>query len=219
MKKMLILTNLVWFSIFVFFACSRPLQVNTTDCKTFCYNYSTVPFSGLSIFAAKTMSNNYRLLSPANETETRSIWFKLETLKNFIYQIENATCNKNCDAIKMQNLGIRFYFAKYPTSADPAANSPEFAFLAQNPDYYGKKTLFMVPTFYDPTNPAAGDVDFDPSWAARPENNSCKPKSMDDLMKRENPESLFKLTVIAPDPNDLQNHGMLCPTRCEGNSF
>jgi hypothetical protein len=219
MKKLLILTNLFWFSIVIIFACRRPVQVNTPDCKTFCYNYSTVPFPGLSKSVAENMAGNYRKLptSPGltietDTSETRSVWFKLETIKNFIYQIETSTCQLKCDKIKAEDLGIRFYFAKYPQASDAVAADEGFAFLRNKPRFYGKKTLFMVPTYYTPDN---GDIDFDPRWTF---NNAkeCAPTQL----SRIKGSSGYKMVAATPEADGMQNHGNLCPPdHCPGMAF
>jgi hypothetical protein len=226
MKKLLIITNLFWLFIFVFFSCTRNggLQINSKDCQTFCYNYSAVPFPGLSRLVADTISHNYRSqigargLTIENDTsETRAVWFKLETIKNFIYQVERSTCQLNCDSIKKDELGIRFYFAKYPKSTDAAASQPDFAFLRTSPRNYGKKTLFMVPTYYVP---GIGDKDFDPRWSMNNDRKTCKPLTLSQILDNKNNNTTARMiTGSMPEPDGMQNHGMLCPKICDGAAF
>ncbi|MBL7727322.1 MAG: hypothetical protein JNM68_06550, partial [Dinghuibacter sp.] len=50
------------------------------------------------------------------EQDARSIWFDLEKLKRFIGFIESAMCKAGC--VGERYLGIRFYYAKYPSKDD-----------------------------------------------------------------------------------------------------
>src|SRR6185312_4845730 len=68
-----------------------------------------------------TDPNNPNLYTPADpnnavRVDARSAWFSLETLKAFINTIETRTCANtapNC----MPALGVRIYYAEYPTDA------------------------------------------------------------------------------------------------------
>lgn len=90
-----------------------------------------------------------------NEQDALSIWFDLKILKNFIAFIESSACKSNCDSTK--NLGVRIYYGKYPDSSILHS----FADLKDVPSKYGNHhTVFMMPTFYDPTS--RKNFDFDP---------------------------------------------------------
>ncbi|MCU7619105.1 hypothetical protein NZ698_18150 [Chryseobacterium sp. PBS4-4] len=103
-------------------------------------NQSISP-SSMSCDTIQELVDNYHNNQLAFITENlgfedaHSIWFDLETIKNFIAEIElqahliDPTCPD-------KDLGIRFYYAAYPeTPTDPI---PE--------DYAKRHTLVMVPT-------------------------------------------------------------------------
>lgn len=246
MKKLLILTNVLWLSVFVFFSCTRNggLQINSKDCQTFCYDFSNVTFDGLNAKVATMMADNYADLYDSAITdgkrkviksETKSVWFSLLTLKSLIYQIERNTCKLNCKSVDVNNLGIRFYFAKYPDPNIPSqvaqVNDPVFAFL-QKPEFagfYGRKTLFMVPTYSHPT---LGEVDFDPKWTIEKGKSQCNPQTLDSiLVQSKNKDgdfvigggiNTFRIMGGSPDsdPNNRMNHQPMCPPdNCPGQSF
>lgn len=221
MKKLLIFTNLFWISVIVLFACIKPNQFNTQDCKVFCYDYSQEKFDGLTSFAAMNMAKNYqKVFTSANTqimdtTETKSVWFSLETIKKFVYQIERSTCGLKCENTKKENLGIRLYFAKYPNQTDVAATDPAFSFLQNHPMYYGRKTLFMVPTY----KVGLDNYDFDPKWSSNFDVTSCKPKTITEIIAttkgdelRVNSPIARMMTVLVPEePDGMRNRGGICP--------
>ncbi|MBL7728650.1 MAG: hypothetical protein JNM68_13225 [Dinghuibacter sp.] len=90
------------------------------------------------------------------EQDARSIWFDLKKLKQFIGFIESAMCKAGCFSDRY--LGIRFYYAKYPTKNDMQL----FPTLYGLPlEYANHHTLFMIPTYWDPLRKV--NVDFDPA--------------------------------------------------------
>lgn len=123
--------------------------------------------------------------------DARACWFDMDTLKKFINTIETYSCSHNTSCPDRLKLGIRIYYAAYPT--DPA----EFAqYGIANPEYKGMHTLLMVPTFNDGTN----NVDFDPmhlDWS------TCTGVAKTDT---------FAATIFAmmPAVADM-NHGGLTP--------
>lgn len=251
MKKLLIFTNVLWLSLFVFFSCTRNggLQINSENCQTFCYDFSKVAFEGLSAKTATMMADNYADLYDSTingqvqyepdstgrrlmvRNETKSVWFSILTLKNLIYQIEQSTCKLKCDSVNVNNLGIRFYFAKYPDPKIPSQvaqiNNPAFDFL-KKPEFagfYGRKTLFMVPTY---THPTLGEVDFDPKWTLQNGNAKCVPQTLSSILSKYKKSDFmvngtaFKVMGGSPDsdPNGMMNHQPMCPPdRCPGQSF
>lgn len=244
MKKLLIITNLFWLSIFVFFACVGTTQISSNDCKLFCYDYSSQPLPGLAAKTAIDMADNYAAIYQIRNTsgglvfdsnnkrqmdfrETKSVWFSLESMKRFIYHFEKNACQLNCKDIDKKALGVRFYFAKYPDQGSVANqianNDTTFKFLTRPnmAGYYGRKTLFMVPTYWD--NTIRTDKDFDPQWSVQKGKSVCI-KDMKFILK-ENYNNLSNLKIMAgsPDPNDpngMQNHNPLCPPdNCPGQSF
>ena len=74
------------------------------------------------------IDTRYRLINGSlNIRDTRDFWFSLDTLKKYIKYVEQEAGNK-----KLENLGIRIYFAAYPEDS----NFPD----------PGKSTVFLVPT-------------------------------------------------------------------------
>lgn len=101
---------------------------------------------------------------PAVLDDARSVHFSLNKLKSFIYDIENAICNRNSECKKvLGELGIRFYYAAY----DQTVGS-----------YAGKHTLVLVPTYtkdFKDGNPPQ-NVDFCPDWFKE---GTCEPESLE----------------------------------------
>lgn len=137
-----------------------------------CYDHTATGFQGINTETALMMSNNYKNInqplleiSPGNP-DANSIWFSLETLKNFIWKIEEASCDMNCPT--NLNLGIRIYYARYPVDVTSYNDLSDLV-----PEFSEHHTLFMVPTYQDPGNSQV-HWDFDPwHWG-----NECYPKSM-----------------------------------------
>lgn len=151
------------------------LRANCPACK----DYSTIPLEGMLASTAKELSHNYQTYSQpllainGTTPDASSIWFSLETLKNFIFKIESAVCEKDCS--DKLNLGIRIYYAKYPQSM---SGFPDLAGV--DPAFNQHHTLFMVPTFQADPN-SQEHWDFDPwHWGT----NNCKPTSMYDWFRQ-----------------------------------
>ncbi|UZT96880.1 hypothetical protein ODZ84_16885 [Chryseobacterium fluminis] len=93
-----------------------------------------------------------------NLDDSHSIHFGLDTLKKFISDIETEAQKNNPD-ITEEDLGIRFYYAAYPTTANwsTMANTPV------GTNYAERHTLVMIPTLKKPDE--NGDLlnyDFNP---------------------------------------------------------
>ncbi|HEY6505647.1 MAG TPA: hypothetical protein VIZ28_16845 [Chitinophagaceae bacterium] len=86
--------------------------------------------------------------------DTRSIWFSLATLQSFIDNIERATRNDKCNL----GLGIRIYYAKYPSSEDMAKCQSLMSLKKEN--VANRHTIFMVPTYYDTLKNAMVDFNY-----------------------------------------------------------
>lgn len=189
MKKLLIISNLFMLSLIMFISCKKD-KLNTTSSTTSeaglhgkgshdanreecpkCFNHSTTPFEGVNATTAWTISNNYKTINqPLLEIngvgpDANSIWFSMESLKNFIWKVEEAVCEKRCP--NGINLGIRLYYARYPEQL-----TNDLAGL--NPDFAQRHTIFMVPTFQESPDSQI-HWDFDPwHWGT----DGCKPRSM-----------------------------------------
>ena len=137
--------------------------VNKSRCAP-CMEYNNVATSDskLDFNLLKTMAFNYQ--NPLLPDETHSVWFRLETLKKFIYQIESKSCT--CP----DSLGIRIYYGRYPS---PPNWSPFMTDLGELQSkvitkwgtnvYGGIHTLFMVPTIDKPSGSNIYHYDFDPA--------------------------------------------------------
>ncbi|HAN65088.1 MAG TPA: hypothetical protein DCQ34_01800 [Chitinophagaceae bacterium] len=193
MKKLLIFSNILTLAVMMFMSCQKSnvgesyspgsqsaktggsyATVNR-DCPD-CYDHTNTPFEGVNAGTAWQISNNYKLYNlPQLEIDgvgqdANSIWFSLESLKNFIWQLEEEVCKRRCD--KGMSLGVRVYYARYPEvlTNDLADLDPAFA---------QRHTLFMVPTFQDEANSQV-HWDFDPwHWGTDP----CTPKPMSDWFR------------------------------------
>jgi hypothetical protein len=238
MKNVLIFTNLLLLGIAFFFGYhyfrDRGAKITTASCVT-CTDYSQVPYGGLNAKIARDLSGNYKLrqLTDINaggyiQSDARSVWFPLDTIKRFIWEIEKGICTKGCAG---RAYGIRLYFAAYPDAAS-MVNQYYGPHLTSVPQLYEKHhTLFMVPTYTDATS--NGPVDFDP-WHM----NGCNPVSFDRLAAPAlmSEKSLILLARDYRFPQNIslnnsaggtgtgtvQNHGGLCPPICTpptGTSF
>lgn len=261
MKKLLILTNAVWISIICFQACKQVKPIVGSDslpsvinkfcpgCADYSKNNSNTNANaygntkGLKRITATTMAANYtancqNLLSErlgGEQPDARSVWFSLETLKEFVFNIEKSLCNQNCN--QKLELGVRIYYAQYP---DIAALRTTYTSIQNGlslyddlqdiNNRYGKNhTLFMVPT-YDKAIPVGKKlpiqydtvhVDFDP-WHL---DNCNSPKAISAIAPDE------RVLILSPDQKQfgkgilknngkknaltnnslLQNHGNLYP--------
>ena len=194
MKKISFLNNAILAGIILFMSCNKTDLSDSngnnstglnaagakggvaskTDCPA-CKDYSTVPLNGMLASTAKTISEFYKaenqpeLQISEGVPDANSVWFSLETLKNFIYKVESSVCRKGCTD-KMY-LGLRLYYAKYPVS-NAMSEYPDLEGVDQS---FGQHhTIFMVPTFQTDIN-SQEHIDFDPwHWG----NSSCRPTSM-----------------------------------------
>lgn len=235
MKNGLMISTLILMVTTIFFG-YHYFQTNTTiartaDCQA-CTDYSAVGFGGLNAGTARDLSDNYKnqQLASINSAgyvtnDATSVWFPIDTIKNFLSQIENRVCVSGCTD---KAFGVRIYFASYPglNSGSGQFDDPNLTVV---PAVYNKHhTLFMVPTYTDGTS--GGPVDFDP-WHM----NGCTPvpftRLMDSSMVME--RSLILIAGNFQDPlntgssgnagggtgtNTVQNHGGLCPPICNPSS-
>jgi hypothetical protein len=174
--------------------------------------------------------------------DARSVWFSVETLKEFIYNIEKANCNNGCS--KKLELGIRIYYAQYPSGSyftnmqgTAIYNDLSNFIVTDNPLYQKNHTVFMVPTFDNKigkTNPAGViHIDFDPWHMGNDCNNPLSIAQLDSVPG-------FNSLILAPDQPQfgrlkrspvaggigltnnsmIQNHGGLVPPDDpKGNGF
>lgn len=201
MKKILITTNLLLLAAAIFFACNGPVvnAVSHTkisdDCSELCMNYTDVPWEGkINQDIARTIANKYKEdraksfiwngTEITDNKDSRAIWFPLETLKRYIWDIERQQCIHKCK----DSLGLRIYFARYPNKQDAIWNSD---MMEPVEGYQDRHTLFMVPTYWTGTF----NQDFDP-WVG------CR------LVRGPSGDSISKKAILFID---AQNHGGLIP--------
>jgi hypothetical protein len=191
MKKVLIFTNVVFLAIILFMACNHHEDTKSTDtrdkCRDLhCRDYSSGTSTGLiDINTAIELAERYKADAGkfyigngainTTEQDARSVWFDLETLKAFIWRIEDTLCKAGCiDSLKP---GIRIYYGKYPDSTRMSTMSD----LADvKPEYQFHHTVFMVPTYKVGRGAEAKHIDFDP-WNMGPD--KCKPVSLYEMYK------------------------------------
>ncbi|MBC7640935.1 MAG: hypothetical protein H7174_01135 [Flavobacterium sp.] len=136
-----------------------------------CMDYDTVTPPTLTSKMAQAMVAKYGSTqlnniqtAPSNAVpkDAKSIWFDLETLKQFLYRVE-ISAKKN-DSLK-RNLGVRIYYAAYPKNDEMKRlaqdqTDPNFT---MNSDYENLHTLVMIPTISDREG---NNYDFNPLDAA-----------------------------------------------------
>jgi hypothetical protein len=185
---------------------------NTTD-TTKCgpcmaYNNSPQDESKLDLNLLKTMAFNYQ--KSIAVTETRSVWFSLETIKKFVYQIETKSCN-TCTG----NLGVRIYYGRYPVVSDWSIfshlNGLDLSVKSKNGginNYGNIHTIFMVPTI---DKPDGYHHDFDPAGPA-----GCDSYNTKTYIKMSEDTAAIPAYTLSQFGSSVtalmaQNHGDACP--------
>lgn len=134
--------------------------------------------------AINTEAANGHIRIGNNNMDSRSVWFSIQRIKRFIYEIESKVCATCSDTTK--HLGIRLYYGQYDL---PVAGSTNF--------YDGLHTVIMIPTMQD----ANGDnVDFDPEYISE----KCTPIVPDCSA----PEIMALLPNVTMN---AMNHGTISP--------
>jgi hypothetical protein len=227
-NKILMLTNLAFLSMAVFFGCeyfkkeeTKPDIRPTPECST-CGDDMGVTLGGIKATTARGMANNYiaNQLAHINagglQNDARSVWFPLDTIKRLLYEIESKTCRSGCND---KAYGVRIYYAAYPPIL-PESNNTDLTNVP--PTYRSYHTVFFVPTYTDATS--GGPVDFDP-WHM----NGCTPKTFRQIMSSSDSleksliipaveystQMFFRTTNGGTSTNTVQNHGGLCPPICQ----
>lgn len=236
MKTTLFVTNLLLLGIIVYliwFGKEKPPAVPEKSCRDLiCKDYSAIPIDGISALLAKSLSENYvndnakKLISKPGSFRTAmvmedatSVWFSIETLKKFLWKIEQAACEHPCEPRPV--LGVRIYYAKYP---DSTGMRSEEELKPVKPEYAEHHTIFMVPTFQQGNQ----HVDFDPWFWGK---EKCKPITFKERFDARSKDLFLTLhnksLILSPagfnwkdtdgdgvaDLMDasLQNHGDLAP--------
>jgi hypothetical protein len=159
------------------------------------YNNTGLPASKLKMNLVKTMAYSYQ--NPISPSETRSVWFSIETIKSFIYNIEHNACG--CTG----NLGLRIYYGRYPSPTLWNNFGNDLGTVQSS--YAGIHTVFMVPTI----NVAGKNHDFDPadvSMRCNPGYNSSYGIAKDTTLAFQLNSGSGSITALM-----AQNHGDACP--------
>lgn len=174
-------------------------QEDPDNCRNVCMDYSGNPdYTIIDGETVREMARAYRGSAGNNSTDANSVWFELDDLKKFIWNIQKSICEQNCDADSLK-LGVRIYYARYPQTG-PSAPQP---FDGLPVEYTGKHTVFMVPTYQVRSN-VNQDFYLNKPFA------SCTPLA---IPPDGNIEPVGLLIPIG------KNHGTLCPPVCGGASF
>ncbi|MCW3121403.1 MAG: hypothetical protein JWQ38_895 [Flavipsychrobacter sp.] len=164
--------------------------------------------NGLNADIAKTLIKNYTdnhlavinsstaltaLRQPDSPSDSRCVWYSLDTLKRFISEIESNTYVK-CNDIS-GDLGIRFYYGEYPAPDSELWGTPSMP--VEYEPYAGMHTLMLTPTYNDGTK----NVDFDPTFA----HMNGTPVPITEVFTMVGPAPLPSTNVL------MMNHGHLTP--------
>jgi hypothetical protein len=165
-----------------------------------------------------TFTSNYNNINRADTTLTDacSIWFSLNNIKRFFWEIEKGVCiNKGR---KDLNLGVRIYYARYPNLGINCNPNYRNDLMGLDTVFEKMHTVFMVPTydqFDTEKNVPVNHIDFDPTkqftdGIPTPIMLKAEEKSIGQIVG---------LSAFEIDPGT--NHGRLCPplTNCYGAAF
>ena len=190
-----------------------------------CKNYSTAPpLQNLDVSLLQDMTQKYKTDMDKNfnknhsKSDAQAIWFSLESLKQFIWQIETTVCKNKCgDEAKNIDLGLRIYYARYPTTG----NTATFRQLkGVDSTYVDMHTLFMIPTYDNMVDTVVHHIDFDPSKfdAAK-----CRYITLDNAVGTIMAYGGFPnqpARASGTSSTTAKNHGSLCPPLCgTGDAF
>lgn len=228
MKKILIATNILAVGLFTWLYINgnivfdKPARVAICNtCTNICSDYSGKGITKYDVRTLDTLSKLHKR-NAAKFGSTSNIWFSLDTLKRFIWNIEHSVCDIKikCDGDKKfsPSLGIRIYFAEYP---DTAYMSTVKDLKDVNPSFAKMQTLFMLPT-YDSIDSTLGQllvkhIDFDPTNLKTFDNKRCAFQKID-LGSGTVLSTGFTFRSYTRTNNNTtgQNHGGLCPPVCDG---
>jgi hypothetical protein len=163
MKQTLLIINLFLLGIIFFQACGsnktdasltqEEQRPDTCDRISFSGDLDSLVDNEIRFRTARSLSIQYRVDSgkkyiwkarqaQRENLDATSIWFGIDVLKKFIREIERKSCRMDC----REKLGIRFYYARYPSLSELKDN-PDFRDVDRR--FADRHTIFMVPTFRD----------------------------------------------------------------------
>lgn len=169
------------------------------------YNDKDGSVSKLDVKLIQTMVNNYRsnqlklIEGSLKKPDAQSVWFDLKTIKDFITQIEKTTKKTN-SKIDSNLLGLRMYYASYPSGEDMGA----YLDLESTPKSYERMhTVIMIPTIkIDKVN-----VDYNPIDASTYKKGA---KIITNNDKASN-NRVYKMMAVGSEETSALNHGHLSP--------
>ena len=186
-------------------------------------------FNGIDVNIAMTLVSNYaqnHLTAIEDDTnlaslrqqeatsDSRSVWFSLDTLNSFINAIQmNAA--QNCN-MPNSNLGIRMYFGEYPAADSElwGTNALPAGAPLHLDNYAGMHTLVLVPTY----NNGLTNVDFDPKFA-HPDGSPMPMSAVCNILS--SAEQQMGMGTVNTAAITMLNHGSLAPPPfgVTGNTF
>ncbi|MBT2161309.1 hypothetical protein [Zobellia barbeyronii] len=163
------LTGLLIAFIFSGITSCGSLRGISNNGEIICSNYSNDGVSELSVNLVHNMREGYKenqhkvIASSLNLQDAIGTRFDLETLKNYIFDIENEA-KKNNKNLKTDRLGVTIYFARYPELKTwYSIYEKDLGGFLGNPDTEGNEkmhTVVMIP--YIVTKDSV-EVDFNPT--------------------------------------------------------
>jgi hypothetical protein len=184
--------------------------VRGDNCKNvFCKSYSDNDLNGtlsaqliqdLSMAykadAGKSNINGQEIVREPQE-DALSVVFNINKIKALIYLMESKRCYDGCS--KNEQLGIRYYYIKYPDDLGPGRNKND-GLDSLDKSLSNKHSLVMVPT-YKPEGSREW-YDYNP-WASSP--TACYPPILFQYANE-------KMNFMAIEPtNGGENHGGVGP--------
>lgn len=141
----------------------------TEPSDSICMNYAGNKASELSRALIREMAYGYRadqldtINSALKIDDAHSIWFDLETIKQFIYHVE---LNAGKNDVSSEKLGLRIYYSRYPEMKTWKNMYTDLrSFIGTDKEKYEKlHTLVMIPTINvkDEKTGEEHDYDFNP---------------------------------------------------------
>jgi hypothetical protein len=221
-------TSILTYFITCHFGLCKKGETNTDGTRnptTICMDYSSETPPSLTSGLVKSMVTKYNNTqldyiqnAPGSQVpkDAQSIWFDLETLKKFLYHVEN-NANQHFNEFQNKKLGIRIYYAAYPKNEEmrvfaQSQTDPDFSY---NPDYQFLHTLVMMPTI---SAADGNNYDFNPLDVATYDGFIKMPTK--DKVAYDNgsyptltfgPGSYSNSTTVSQSQNIVRNHGILCP--------
>jgi len=149
MRKKLFIYGIMIIHILIFTSCDSQnalLSNRAPICSDYEDKISTLPIKVIKRMIAEYRNNQLAAINQlpiVNENDAQAIWFDLETLKKFLYNIESIATKNNSEIVD-KLLGVRIYYVSY---ADSEYNKDSIGLKRPDyKDYAHKHTLLMVPT-------------------------------------------------------------------------